>query len=71
MAAVNRAKPRMPVAAKGPLARLLEACQEALARDDAKQFTMAEIARCGVTPVTIYRNISTGERTPAQRQDHR
>jgi len=27
---------------------------------DAKQFTMAEIARsCGVTPMTIYRNITT------------
>jgi hypothetical protein len=29
---------------------------------DARQFTMAEIAQsCGVTPMTIYRNIHTGE----------
>jgi DNA invertase Pin-like site-specific DNA recombinase len=29
---------------------------------DARQFTMAEIAQsCGVTPMTIYRNIRTGE----------
>jgi len=31
---------------------------------DARQFTMAEIAQsCGVTPMTIYRNITTGETT--------
>src|SRR5664280_2788702 len=32
---------------------------------DARQFTMAEIAAsCAVTPMTIYRNIRTGEPTP-------
>jgi len=32
---------------------------------DARQFTMAEIAAsCAVTPMTIYRNIRTGELTP-------
>jgi DNA invertase Pin-like site-specific DNA recombinase len=32
---------------------------------DARQFTMAEIAAsCAVTPMTIYRNICTGEPTP-------
>lgn len=37
---------------------------------DARQFTMAEIAdSCAVTPMTIYRNIRTGEpATPSQ--DH-
>ena len=31
---------------------------------DARQFTMAEIAAsCGVTPMTIYRHIRTGEPT--------
>jgi DNA invertase Pin-like site-specific DNA recombinase len=32
---------------------------------DARTFTMAEIAAsCRVTPMTIYRNIRTGESTP-------
>lgn len=32
---------------------------------DARRFTMAEIAAsCAVTPMTIYRNIRTGEPTP-------
>ncbi|MEV0897093.1 hypothetical protein [Actinoplanes sp. NPDC049802] len=31
---------------------------------DSRQFTMAEIATsCGVTPMTIYRNIRTGHAT--------
>lgn len=33
--------------------------------DDARQFTMAEIAQsCGVTPMTIYRNIQTTKTSP-------
>ncbi len=33
---------------------------------DTRQFTMAEIARsCDVTPMTIYRNIRTGNATPS------
>jgi predicted DNA-binding transcriptional regulator YafY len=34
---------------------------------DARQFTMAEIAAsCGVTPMTIYRNIRTGQPTATE-----
>jgi len=34
---------------------------------DAHQFTMAEIAAsCGVTPMTIYRNIRTGQHTTTE-----
>jgi hypothetical protein len=37
---------------------------------DARQFTMAEIAAsCAVTPMTIYRNIRTGD-SAAPNQDH-
>ncbi len=32
---------------------------------NARQFTMAEIAQsCGVTPMTIYRHITTGDDAP-------
>ncbi len=38
---------------------------------DARQFTMAEIAAsCAVTPMTIYRNIHTGEPTPRRTAHH-
>ncbi len=34
---------------------------------NARQFTMAEIAAsCGVTPMTIYRHIRTGQPTAAE-----
>jgi DNA invertase Pin-like site-specific DNA recombinase len=48
-------KPKMTPELIGKAQRMYDACQ----------FTMAEIAAsCAVTPMTIYRNIRTGEPTP-------